>query len=115
MTKKTPPQPFIYDPLLLPKALDFTAAILRRKGDALPVFRMEDRLVWAYHWEQPSDEMFEDPDLRRDDGALMVGDVTETKLLEFMTEHVPFGRRLPDVNIDLPKVPKRTRAQESRW
>jgi hypothetical protein len=92
MTKTKKPDPFIYDPLTLPDALKFTAVCLRRY--ARTAYRMEDRLVFTYRWETPSSEEYNfegESMLFRDDGALILGTMDETKLYEFIVEHVPFG------------------------
>lgn len=86
--KFAPPPPFIYDPLQLPKMLDFIGAILRRSK--IPVFRMEDRIVYAYRWERPSSDNDQDK-LRRDDNALLVEGVSDLKMHEFVVEYVPFA------------------------
>ena len=87
MTK--PLIPFLYDELRLTEMLEFTGIALRRA--AVPIFRMKDRLVFAFEWETPSSESA-DEKLRRANGSLMLDTVNSMKMHEFIVQHAPFRR-----------------------
>jgi len=88
------PAPILYDISALSNMLRHTAVSLRRarhEGDdeARIMYRMENRLVYAFRWEAPSDEDPEDA-LRRPDKGLMLATVQEPTLYEMMVDHVAF-------------------------
>ena len=64
----TKPAPIPFDILTLPAMLDHVRLGLRAAG--LPVFRMQDRLVYVFRWERASSD--EGEALRRDDNALVL-------------------------------------------
>ena len=82
----TKPTPIPFDMLTLPAMLDHVRVGLR--AARLPVFRMQGRLVYVFRWERASSD--EGEPLRRDDNALVVEQVQEIRMHEYIIEHVPF-------------------------
>ena len=81
----TKPVPIPFDMLTLPAMLDHVRVGLR--AASLPVFRMQGRLVYVFRWERASSDDGEP--LRRDDHALVVEQVQEIRMHEYIIEHVP--------------------------
>ena len=78
----------IYDMTQLPAMLGYIRRRLRLGNE--PIFRLVNRMVNAYRWELPSDADSEM--VKHDDGALVVEDVDDDRLLYYIIDHCKFQR-----------------------
>jgi hypothetical protein len=80
-------EPMRWDMLKLPDMIDHITKALYDAN--APIFRMEDRMVHVFRFEEASDP---EENIRRDAGALVVDDVSQFLLLERIIEHARFVR-----------------------
>lgn len=77
-----------FDMLQLPGMLDHVRNSFRIA--MIPMFRMEDRMVHTFRFEEDSDP---DEKLNRPAGALVIEDVGVVRLLDYMISHAHFFKR----------------------
>jgi hypothetical protein len=108
-------RPMLYDPIALPQMLDYVRDELVAAN--IPVFRMGDRLVFVFRWSRSPEQ---NAALRRDADSLVVEELSDLRLLEYITERVSFVKRSGSNATLVPFAPPHRIAQhfiqsKDRW
>jgi hypothetical protein len=110
---ETPARPIIeLDMVQLPRVIDEVCAALSQSN----LFRVENRLVTTFHWEEASED---EGELRRDSNAIVVENVDEHLLLQFMTKAADFikmdAKQNPKVAAPPMNLATHVLAAKSNW